>query len=108
MTKKKCPKCQQILPVACKSCSCGHIFIAKKYSTSKKSDGNSKNIEVPANLRTDNATGLSAAENTSVATETQSAKPNCRSSAANNDEVPEVCSHYTACATGPLWQILRA
>ncbi|XP_028410132.1 UPF0547 protein C16orf87 homolog [Dendronephthya gigantea] len=35
MAKKKCPKCQQTLPVACKSCPCGHIFIAKKSSTSK-------------------------------------------------------------------------
>ena len=102
MTKKKCPKCEQILPVACKSCSCGHIFIAKKYSTSKQSDGNSKNIEVPANLRTDDATGLSAAENISVAMESQSAKPKCRSSVANNDEVLEVCNHYTACASRTL------
>ncbi|KXJ17709.1 UPF0547 protein C16orf87-like, partial [Exaiptasia diaphana] len=30
MVAKKCPDCDQTLPVACKSCPCGHIFISKK------------------------------------------------------------------------------
>lgn len=34
--------------------------------------------------------------------ESQSAKPKSRSSVANNDEVPEVCNHYTACANRTL------
>lgn len=28
---KKCPKCEQQIPVACKFCSCGHQFWSKKF-----------------------------------------------------------------------------
>eukprot|EP00794_Sanderia_malayensis_P019229 gene19229-21156_t len=39
MVVKACPLCQQVLAVACKSCpSCGHIFQAKKSSSSKQSE----------------------------------------------------------------------
>ena len=30
MVAKRCPNCNESLPVACKSCSCGHVFISKK------------------------------------------------------------------------------
>lgn len=30
MVVKRCPNCDQTLPVACKSCPCGHVFISRK------------------------------------------------------------------------------
>lgn len=30
MVVKRCPRCDQTLPVACKSCPCGHVFISRK------------------------------------------------------------------------------
>uniref|UniRef100_A0A6P8I662 Uncharacterized protein LOC116296592 isoform X2 n=1 Tax=Actinia tenebrosa TaxID=6105 RepID=A0A6P8I662_ACTTE len=40
MVVKKCPDCDQTLPVACKSCHCGHVFISRKQimSAQDKSD----------------------------------------------------------------------
>lgn len=35
MVTKHCPKCEQQVPVACKSCPCGHEFFANRRSQSR-------------------------------------------------------------------------
>ncbi|XP_031566500.1 uncharacterized protein LOC116301560, partial [Actinia tenebrosa] len=42
MVLKKCPDCGQNLGIACKTCSCGHVFISKKLlqSTEQEKEGN--------------------------------------------------------------------
>ncbi|EDO47380.1 predicted protein [Nematostella vectensis] len=38
MVVKKCPGCDQTLPVACKSCHCGHVFISRKQQLPEKTE----------------------------------------------------------------------
>nr|KAF6406204.1 hypothetical protein HJG59_001719 [Molossus molossus] len=35
MATKSCPECDQQVPVACKSCPCGYIFISRKLLNAK-------------------------------------------------------------------------
>lgn len=45
MVVKRCPSCDQTLPVACKSCPCGHVFISRKqhHQAQVKKEGDSLN-----------------------------------------------------------------
>lgn len=44
MVVKRCPNCDQTLPVACKSCPCGHIFISRKlHQAQVKKEGENLN-----------------------------------------------------------------
>lgn len=45
MVVKRCPNCDQTLPVACKSCPCGHVFISRKLHQAqvKKEQGEGMN-----------------------------------------------------------------
>lgn len=47
MAVKRCPSCQQTLPVACKSCPCGHVFITKKCHIPKQDSEDEKNEHLP-------------------------------------------------------------
>lgn len=47
MAKKRCPACQQTLPVACKSCPCGHIFITKKCHVSRNTEDGKNDQPLP-------------------------------------------------------------
>ncbi|XP_054389824.1 UPF0547 protein C16orf87 homolog isoform X3 [Pongo abelii] len=38
MATKSCPECDQQVPVACKSCPCGYIFISRKLLNAKHSE----------------------------------------------------------------------
>ncbi|KAK7806256.1 hypothetical protein U0070_023871, partial [Myodes glareolus] len=38
MATKSCPECDQQIPVACKSCPCGYIFISRKLLNAKHSE----------------------------------------------------------------------
>nr|XP_031314382.1 histone-lysine N-methyltransferase SETMAR-like [Camelus dromedarius] len=38
MATKSCPECNQQVPVACKSCPCGYVFINRKYLKMKQSE----------------------------------------------------------------------
>ncbi|KAM8946449.1 UPF0547 protein C16orf87 homolog isoform 3-T3 [Pelodytes ibericus] len=38
MATKSCPQCDQQVPVACKSCPCGYIFISRKLLHAKQSE----------------------------------------------------------------------
>lgn len=38
MATKSCPECDQQVPVACKSCPCGYIFISRKLLHAKRSE----------------------------------------------------------------------
>ncbi|XP_007439809.1 UPF0547 protein C16orf87 homolog [Python bivittatus] len=38
MATKSCPECDQQVPVACKSCPCGYIFISRKLLNAKRSE----------------------------------------------------------------------
>ncbi|CAH3041881.1 unnamed protein product [Pocillopora meandrina] len=45
MVVKRCPNCDQTLPVACKSCPCGHIFISRKlHQAQVKKEGENVNV----------------------------------------------------------------
>lgn len=45
MVVKRCPNCDQTLPVACKSCPCGHIFISRKlHQAQVKKEGEHVNV----------------------------------------------------------------
>lgn len=35
MATKSCPECDQQIPVACKSCPCGYVFISRKLLTAR-------------------------------------------------------------------------
>ncbi|XP_062845714.1 UPF0547 protein C16orf87 homolog [Trichomycterus rosablanca] len=45
MATKSCPECDQQIPVACKSCPCGYVFISRKLLNDKLSDGVSHGSE---------------------------------------------------------------
>ncbi|XP_021264000.1 UPF0547 protein C16orf87 homolog isoform X1 [Numida meleagris] len=38
MATKSCPECDQQVPVACKSCPCGYIFISRKLLHAKRAE----------------------------------------------------------------------
>ncbi|XP_015223859.1 UPF0547 protein C16orf87 homolog isoform X1 [Lepisosteus oculatus] len=38
MATKSCPECDQQIPVACKSCPCGYVFISRKLLNAKQSE----------------------------------------------------------------------
>jgi transposase len=40
--KKRCPECSKIVGVRLQNCSCGHKFVAKKKTTSKKTGGSGR------------------------------------------------------------------
>ncbi|KAG8144082.1 hypothetical protein E2320_001201 [Naja naja] len=42
MATKSCPECDQQVPVACKSCPCGYIFISRKLLNAKQSRSDAK------------------------------------------------------------------
>ncbi|XP_064414587.1 UPF0547 protein C16orf87 homolog isoform X2 [Latimeria chalumnae] len=38
MATKSCPQCDQQIPVACKSCPCGYVFISRKFLNAKQAE----------------------------------------------------------------------
>uniref|UniRef100_A0A8C7X5L0 UPF0547 domain-containing protein n=1 Tax=Oryzias sinensis TaxID=183150 RepID=A0A8C7X5L0_9TELE len=44
MATKSCPECDQQIPVACKSCPCGYVFISRKLLNARLSDCSSPPI----------------------------------------------------------------
>uniref|UniRef100_A0A3B5KYF7 UPF0547 domain-containing protein n=1 Tax=Xiphophorus couchianus TaxID=32473 RepID=A0A3B5KYF7_9TELE len=44
MATKSCPECDQQIPVACKSCPCGYVFISRKLLNAKLSECSSPAI----------------------------------------------------------------
>nr|XP_044998134.1 UPF0547 protein C16orf87 homolog isoform X2 [Jaculus jaculus] len=45
MATKSCPECDQQVPVACKSCPCGYIFISRKLLNAKHSEKSTPSAE---------------------------------------------------------------
>ncbi|XP_077376512.1 UPF0547 protein C16orf87 homolog [Festucalex cinctus] len=43
MATKSCPECDQQIPVACKSCPCGYVFISRKLLNAKLNECSSTN-----------------------------------------------------------------
>nr|XP_046248875.1 UPF0547 protein C16orf87 homolog isoform X1 [Scatophagus argus] len=41
MATKSCPECDQQIPVACKSCTCGYVFISRKLLNAKLNERSS-------------------------------------------------------------------
>ncbi|KAM4603106.1 UPF0547 protein C16orf87 homolog [Polymixia lowei] len=44
MATKSCPECDQQIPVACKSCPCGYVFISRKLLSAKVNERTSPAI----------------------------------------------------------------
>ncbi|XP_070687105.1 UPF0547 protein C16orf87 homolog isoform X2 [Pempheris klunzingeri] len=44
MATKSCPECDQQIPVACKSCPCGYVFISRKLLNAKLNERSSPAI----------------------------------------------------------------
>ncbi|XP_036295387.1 UPF0547 protein C16orf87 homolog isoform X3 [Pipistrellus kuhlii] len=58
MATKSCPECDQQVPVACKSCPCGYIFISRKLLNAKhpeKSPPSTENKHEAKRRRTERA-----------------------------------------------------
>ncbi|XP_071973314.1 UPF0547 protein C16orf87 homolog isoform X1 [Engystomops pustulosus] len=56
MATKSCPQCDQQVPVACKSCPCGYIFISRKLLHGRQTDRvppTSENRSDPKRRRTE-------------------------------------------------------
>ncbi|KAM9302375.1 UPF0547 protein C16orf87 homolog isoform 1-T1 [Gastrophryne carolinensis] len=56
MATKSCPQCDQQVPVACKSCPCGYIFISRKLLHARQTDRvhpTSENRSDPKRRRTE-------------------------------------------------------
>ncbi|KAJ8400426.1 hypothetical protein AAFF_G00395500 [Aldrovandia affinis] len=45
MATKSCPQCDQQIPVACKSCPCGYVFISRKLLNAKLTERSSPGID---------------------------------------------------------------
>ncbi|KAL1007105.1 hypothetical protein UPYG_G00082060 [Umbra pygmaea] len=45
MATKSCPECDQQIPVACKSCPCGYVFISRKLLNAKLNERSPPAIE---------------------------------------------------------------
>ncbi|XP_061922413.1 UPF0547 protein C16orf87 homolog [Entelurus aequoreus] len=43
MATKSCPECDQQIPVACKSCPCGYVFISRKLLNAKSNESSPPN-----------------------------------------------------------------
>ncbi|XP_049642226.1 UPF0547 protein C16orf87 homolog isoform X2 [Suncus etruscus] len=67
MATKSCPECDQQVPVACKSCPCGYIFISRKLLNAKQpekspsTEKQEKEIDIYANLSDEKAFVFSVA-----------------------------------------------
>ncbi|XP_060254285.1 UPF0547 protein C16orf87 homolog isoform X2 [Ovis aries] len=68
MATKSCPECDQQVPVACKSCPCGYIFISRKLLNAKhpekapsSTEKQEKEIDIYANLSDEKAFVFSVA-----------------------------------------------
>lgn len=44
MATKSCPECDQQIPVACKSCPCGFVFISRKLLTARLNERSSPGL----------------------------------------------------------------
>lgn len=51
MATKSCPECDQQIPVACKSCTCGYVFISRKLLNAKLSERSSPAIADKLDLK---------------------------------------------------------
>ncbi|XP_061102156.1 UPF0547 protein C16orf87 homolog isoform X2 [Conger conger] len=45
MATKSCPECDQQIPVACKSCPCGYVFISRKLLNAKLTERSPPTID---------------------------------------------------------------
>lgn len=45
MATKSCPECDQQIPVACKSCPCGYVFISRKLLNAKLNEKSSPGLD---------------------------------------------------------------
>ncbi|KAM6117888.1 UPF0547 protein C16orf87 homolog isoform 2-T2 [Pterocles gutturalis] len=68
MATKSCPECDQQVPVACKSCPCGYIFISRKLLHAKRGERSppitekqEKEVDMYANLSDEKAFVFSVA-----------------------------------------------
>ncbi|KAM9302376.1 UPF0547 protein C16orf87 homolog isoform 2-T2 [Gastrophryne carolinensis] len=68
MATKSCPQCDQQVPVACKSCPCGYIFISRKLLHARQTDRvhptsekQEKEVDMYANLSEEKAFVFSVA-----------------------------------------------
>ncbi|KAG9474860.1 hypothetical protein GDO78_003362 [Eleutherodactylus coqui] len=68
MATKSCPQCDQQVPVACKSCPCGYIFISRKLLHGRQtervpptSEKQEKEVDMYANLSDEKAFVFSVA-----------------------------------------------
>ncbi|XP_050759841.1 UPF0547 protein C16orf87 homolog isoform X2 [Gymnogyps californianus] len=68
MATKSCPECDQQVPVACKSCPCGYIFISRKLLHAKRTERSppitekqEKEVDMYANLSDEKAFVFSVA-----------------------------------------------
>ncbi|KAM4894727.1 UPF0547 protein C16orf87 homolog isoform X2 [Numenius arquata] len=68
MATKSCPECDQQVPVACKSCPCGYIFISRKLLHAKRAERSppitekqEKEVDMYANLSDEKAFVFSVA-----------------------------------------------
>ncbi|XP_023602251.1 UPF0547 protein C16orf87 homolog isoform X5 [Myotis lucifugus] len=68
MATKSCPECDLQVPVACKSCPCGYIFISRKLLNAKhpeksppSTEKQEKEIDIYANLSDEKAFVFSVA-----------------------------------------------
>ncbi|XP_041836616.1 UPF0547 protein C16orf87 homolog isoform X1 [Melanotaenia boesemani] len=51
MATKSCPECDQQIPVACKSCPCGYVFISRKLLNAKLNECSSPAIADMLNFK---------------------------------------------------------
>lgn len=51
MATKSCPECDQQIPVACKSCPCGYVFISRKLLNAKLNERSSPAIADKLDLK---------------------------------------------------------
>ncbi|XP_041836624.1 UPF0547 protein C16orf87 homolog isoform X2 [Melanotaenia boesemani] len=59
MATKSCPECDQQIPVACKSCPCGYVFISRKLLNAKLNECSSPAIAEKQEKEVDIYAGLS-------------------------------------------------
>nr|XP_036852412.1 UPF0547 protein C16orf87 isoform X1 [Manis javanica] len=52
MATKSCPECDQQVPVACKSCPCGYIFISRKLLNAKHPEKSPPSTEIATAMPT--------------------------------------------------------
>nr|XP_061795937.1 UPF0547 protein C16orf87 homolog isoform X2 [Nerophis lumbriciformis] len=59
MATKSCPECDQQIPVACKSCPCGYVFISRKLLNARLNECSSANAADKQEKEADLYAGLS-------------------------------------------------